>query len=435
MTEIISLLSILHPILDKTTAKQFSIIIEAMFTMTGRCTMLGISRWASKGGSYRTIQRLFKKKLPWMKLFWCILKTHLLEKDEPIILAGDETVVTKAGKDTYGLGRFYSSIYNRALPSLSFQTISIISTRTRKSFPIAVEQIKSKPKNKENKAQNPKNKRGRGRPKGSKNKNKKDVKLSDTLVQLQKMLKEVLKLISPYLKPTYFVYDGAFGHNNAVQMTRQTGLHLISKLRRNIQLCFQFDGIYCGRGRPIIYGDAVDFSSLPSEYFVWSHSDGKNRTAYYRFIARHKKFADPLNVVVIFKTDLKTKKTAKVILFCTDLELSCEKIVDYYRLRFQIEFNFRDAKQYFGLEDFMVLSEQSVCNAVHFSFFCANISQVLMKKTGEQSIIDLKLRYHGRYYATQILKIVSKLGSSIKKDELLDQIPIFGSIHRKKKVA
>ena len=64
--------------------------------------------------------------------------------------------------------------------------------------------------------------------------------------------------------------------------------------------------------------------------------------------------------------------------------------------------------QYFGLEDFMVLSEQSVCNAVHFSFFCANISQVLMKKTGEQSIIDLKLRYHGRYYATQILKIVSK---------------------------
>jgi putative transposase len=27
--------------------------------------------------------------------------------------------------------------------------------------------------------------------------------------------------------------------------------------------------------------------------------------------------------------------------------------VDYYSLRFQIEFNFRDAKQYWGLEDFM----------------------------------------------------------------------------------
>jgi len=28
-----------------------------------------------------------------------------------------------------------------------------------------------------------------------------------------------------------------------------------------------------------------------------------------------------------------------------------DKLIDYYQLRFQIEFNFRDAKQYWGLED------------------------------------------------------------------------------------
>ena len=100
MTELISLLSVLHPMLDKTTAKQFSIIIKAMFTMTGRITMLGLSRWTSKGGSYRTIQRFFKKDLPWMQLLWIIMKTFLLEEKEPIILVGDATVVTKSGKDT-----------------------------------------------------------------------------------------------------------------------------------------------------------------------------------------------------------------------------------------------------------------------------------------------------------------------------------------------
>lgn len=41
------------------------------------------------------------------------------------------------------------------------------------------------------------------------------------------------------------------------------------------------------------------------------------------------------------------------ILFSSDVELGWEKLIDYYSLRFQIEFNFRDAKQHFGLEDFM----------------------------------------------------------------------------------
>ena len=32
-----------------------------------------------------------------------------------------------------------------------------------------------------------------------------------------------------------------------------------------------------------------------------------------------------------------------VLLFSTDLELDYKKMVDFYSLRFQIEFNFRDA--------------------------------------------------------------------------------------------
>jgi len=40
-----------------------------------------------------------------------------------------------------------------------------------------------------------------------------------------------------------------------------------------------------------------------------------------------------------------------VLLFSDDLTLASETLIDYYSLRFQIEFNFRDAKQYWGLED------------------------------------------------------------------------------------
>ena len=69
------------------------------------------------------------------------------------------------------------------------------------------------------------------------------------------------------------------------------------------------------------------------------------RTRIYQVQLLHKNFPQPLNVVVIVKTNLTTGKSAKVLLFSDDLELAYDKLIDYYQLRFQIEFNFRDAKQ------------------------------------------------------------------------------------------
>jgi len=68
-------------------------------------------------------------------------------------------------------------------------------------------------------------------------------------------------------------------------------------------------------------------------------------TCFYQVQVRHKHFPDLLNVVVIVKTNLTTGKSANVLLFSDDLDLACDKLVDYYQLRFQIEFNFRDAKR------------------------------------------------------------------------------------------
>jgi putative transposase len=89
----------------------------AMLVMTGRVTMLGMSRWAGKGGSYRTVQRFFyTKAIPWATLFWVFFQRHLHCSDHRYLLAGDEVVVTKAGKETYGLDRFYSSLYGKPVP-------------------------------------------------------------------------------------------------------------------------------------------------------------------------------------------------------------------------------------------------------------------------------------------------------------------------------
>jgi len=437
MNEINTILTSLQPLLKRSTYRQFQLIIQTLLAMTGRITMLSISRWAEKGGSYRTVQRFFTKDIPWSSLNWAIAKEFSLQDDAPILIAGDATTITKSGKKTFGLGKFFSSIYSRAVPGISFQVLSLLNVEKRTSWPILIEQIlpKPKPEKPATTTKVKKQKRGKGRPKGSTNKNHRDVELNAEMTQVQSMLRKLLKLIRDTHKAIYFVYDGAFGNNAALQMTRQVGLHLISKLRNNSALYFKWDGVCFGKGRKRTYGDKVDFNNLPADLLKSEEIEEDINTCIYQMKVLHKNFADLLNVVIIIKKNLKTGKVARVILFSSDLELEWKKIIDYYRLRFQIEFNFRDAKQHWGLEDFMVINKQSVFNAANLSMCMVNISQAKLATSDENSILDLKARHHGLRYAQELFKILPKNTKPINIMQLFEKIPVLGRIHREKKAA
>ena len=435
MTEITTLFTYLHPLLTSTHYRQLMMISEALLAMTGRITMLNISRWTGKGGSYRTIQRFFMSNIQWDALNWAIVKRSLSSQGV-ILAAGDATTVTKSGKKTHGLGRFFSSIYSRAVPGIAFQTLSLIDVTTRFSWPLLIEQILPKPKqDKLTTSATKKVKRAKGRPKGAKNKNHRDVKLNAEMTQVKTLLMRLLKLTKGTLTVIYFVYDGAFGNNSAVQMTRQVGLHLISKLRNNSALYFKYNGIYSGKGRRRIYGNRVNYNDLPAENLLSETTKKQIRTRIYQLEVIHKKFADTLNVVIILKENQQTGKTARIILFSTDLNLEWDKLIDYYRLRFQIEFNFRDAKQHWGLEDFMVIKEQSVFNATNLSFFMVNVSQVMLVTSENKSILDLKAHYHGLRYVQEVFKILPENTKPINIMQLFDMIPVLGRIHREKLAA
>lgn len=105
--EILSLLACFQPLVTAVTMRHFSLIVPAVLTMTGRVTMLGISRWSERGGSYRTVQRFFATDLPWTELLVKFFQTHLLNFTDEFILAGDATTVTKSGAQTHGRGRFF----------------------------------------------------------------------------------------------------------------------------------------------------------------------------------------------------------------------------------------------------------------------------------------------------------------------------------------
>src|SRR5215210_1030598 len=134
MPDILALLRCLQPSITTTTLRQLSRISFGLLAMTGRVTMRGIARWTGDGASYRTIQRFFATALPWAQLFWLFFRRHLFQADDVYLLAGDEVVVTKAGKATYGLGRFFSSIYQRPVPGLALFSLALVSTKERRAF-------------------------------------------------------------------------------------------------------------------------------------------------------------------------------------------------------------------------------------------------------------------------------------------------------------
>ena len=132
------------------------------------------------------------------------------------------------------------------------------------------------------------------------------------------------------------VLDGYFGHNNALQVAQQCGLHLISKLRRDAAL-YRFPPTtpYNGRGRPRIYGEKLDPQDIDEHYRILRRTQGNIITEIYQIRCRHKHFADPLNVVCLLKTNAKTKEKSHVLFFSSDLELDAETLIDYYALAFK----------------------------------------------------------------------------------------------------
>jgi putative transposase len=441
MLDIVALLQCFQPFVTPTTLRQFSTIILAILAITGRITMLGISRWAGPGGSYRTVQRFFYTTLPWATLFWVFFRQHLYRPADVYLLAGDEVVVSKAGDQTYGLDRFFAGLQSRVIPGLAFFTLALISTQARRSYPVRIEQVvrsaaekaASQAKTAAKRAPKPAEPRQRGRPKGSKNKAAAEVVLSPELLRIQALLEALLKLMAGCIPLTYLVLDGHFGNHPALRMVRQCGLHLISKLRCDSALYLPYDGPYQGHGPHRKYGDKLDYRQLPAKCLKETSIAGQIETHIYQTHALHKEFSQPLNVVIIVKTNLHTQACAHVVLFSSDLPLAYAKLIDYYRLRFQLEFNFRDAKQYWGLEDFMNVSETAVTNAANLSLFMVNLSQRLLGDRRSidpaTSILDLKALYRGTKYVAEAIEMLPTKPEPILLTRIFNKLASLGRIH------
>ena len=115
------------------------------------------------------------------------------------------------------------------------------------------------------------------------------------------------------------------------------------------------------------------------------------------------------------------------------MALAYALLVDYYGLRFQIEFNFRDAKQYWGLEDFMNVTPTGVTNAANLSLFMVNVAYRLRAdrhpRDAAYSVLDLKADCRGYKYVEETIQMLPEKPEPILLAKILNRVAGLGRIH------
>ena len=148
------------------------------------------------------------------------------------------------------------------------------------------------------------------------------------------------------------------------------GFHLISRLRDDATLWYAHNGVRTGkRGRPRVKGEKIDFENLDLSRCETLDIEGGRAyvlNAYSTAMKRN------IRIVVHFP-DTEGRK----IYFSTDLQMTGRDIIDFYRTRFQIEFCFRDSKQFTGLNHCQARDLRKLDFAFNASLASVNIAKVI----------------------------------------------------------
>lgn len=145
----------------------------------------------------------------------------------------------------------------------------------------------------------------------------------------------------------YWVVDGFYAKKKFVDGVVELNLAMISKLRTDADMRYLYTGVQKQRGAKRKYDGKVDLTDVSR----WSHVQQlEPQLNLYTTVVWHLSLKRKIRVVCLIDTR-KTGKTGYVLLFSSDTELDARLILQYYQARFQIEFIFRDAKQFTGLCD------------------------------------------------------------------------------------
>jgi hypothetical protein len=209
----------------------------------------------------------------------------------------------------------------------------------------------------------------------------------------------------------------------------KAGMHIITKMRSDASLCYKVKQQYQpkGRDRKKIKGKKINLKKIDKR--KWELVSKEDGVEIYTAIV----YCVILKELVRVGYLLDTRTQRYDLLLATDVLLCAEKIVEYYRLRFQIEFLLRrDAKQYTGLEDCQARSKNKL--DFHFNMSLTSVSvakvgyylSIPQEQRGAFSLQAIKRLYHNKLLTQTIFDNLALDMTCRKIKRLYDQCLDFG---------
>jgi len=102
-------------------------------------------------------------------------------------------------------------------------------------------------------------------------------------------------------------------------------------------------------------------------------------------------------------------------------------------LRCQLECNFRDAKQYWGVEDVMTVKQTPVYNSANLAMFMVHLSQAVIRPLRmawpELRVIDLKAWFRSQKYVVETLKLLPEMPEAIFIEQAIARMAELGRVN------
>ncbi len=356
--------------ISKPRFKFFSTVVELWLGLPVRYTMLNLSRIGSY--SEKSIRLHFEKLFDFVS-FNCEVINKNCSKD--LIAAFDPSFIPKSGKQTPGLGRWWSGKDQCTLKGLEISCLSIVDVKAGTAMSLEAVQTPSK--------------------------EVLQAKKQNLVSHYVSIIKKQMPTLKTMIR--YLVADGYFMKHDFIAPLLKEGLHIITKMRPDANLRYAYNGPKeSRRGRPKAYDGKVDCSNIDKRRIKKFQED--EQVVCYSGIVYC--MALKQLVTILYLQDKQSRRYE--IFLCTDTLIKPELIIKYYRLRFQIEFLIRDAKQHCGLGECQARSENKLYFHFNIALSAVSVAKAatwlcLPKEKREAfSMRNIKLMYYNKIMTERI---------------------------------
>jgi len=408
--------------LCKPQRKFLVLLFTTILVVRGKVNFRNLSRYSAR--SEKTYSRQFAKAFDFVA-FNRQLIDETIGTEGARVVAFDPSFIAKAGKKTYGRDFFWNGAQGQAEKGLEVSVFSIVDLERNTGFTLSVRQTAPTPDLSGASA-------SKGKPTQRPKKPRRTAKEEGEETRIDLYLHH-LRAVSPYLLPTekHLAVDGYFAKQKWVAAVEELALDTIGKLRCDANMRFFYTGPRRarGQGRQKTYAGKVNWQDL-RDFDRVSSEDGIDL---YTQVLNHRSLKRTLRVVVVLdQRDPEHPRYA--LLFSTDLTLNAQTIYRAYKARFQIEFIFRDAKQFTGLTDCQARDADRLRFHFNASLAALNIakSEQLRAHVGSEpmvnSIASVKAGYFNEHYLQIIFAMLELDPTSIKNLSAYQRLRAYGKI-------